>query len=122
MDPTAKWSARHPNRKPHPTRPQSSDGLYLGVYQKKSLKSLSLFFFLVSFFFSSLLCIIQHLTSVSLSGSLPFFRLFLLFLLLLPLTFYCRPFLLPPPFPSLLMSSKAIRIDRLGASGSQMKS
>lgn len=89
MDPTAKWSARHPNRKPHPIQGPSSRlmaCMYLGVYQKKSLKSLSL----SSYFFAP--CIIQHLTSVCVcvSGSLPFFFLsspphfFFLLLLLLP--------------------------------------
>ena len=74
-------------------------GPSLGVYQKRVSRVFLYFFFLLfRFFLSSLLCMIQHLTSVSLSGSLPFFLLFLLFLLLLPLTFYWRPFLLFSPF------------------------
>lgn len=88
------------------------------VYIKKRVSRvfLSLFFRVSVFFSSSLLCIIQHLTSVSLSGSLPFFRLFLLFPSFS--SSFAPHFLLPavssspPPFPSLLMSSKAIRTYR----------
>jgi hypothetical protein len=100
MDPTAKWSARHPNRKPHPTRPQqSSDGLYVSrcISKKESQESLSLS---LSFFTP---CIIQHLTSVCVCVSLD---RFLFSSYLLPHTFffffffffYCRSFFL---FPSL---------------------
>jgi hypothetical protein len=56
MDPTAKWSARHPNRKPHPTRPQqSSDGLYVSrcISKKESQESLSLSLFLCAMYYTT---------------------------------------------------------------------
>jgi phosphoglycerol transferase MdoB-like AlkP superfamily enzyme len=91
MDPTAKWSARHPNRKPHPTRPQqSSDGLYVSrcISKKESQESLSLSLFLCAMYYTTpdfcvcvCVCLDRFLFS---SYLLPHTFFFLLLLLLLP--------------------------------------
>jgi hypothetical protein len=97
MDPTAKWSARHPNRKPHPTRPQqSSDGLYISrcISKKESQESLSISLHHV-LYNTWLLCVCVWIASFFLlifSPTLFFFFFFFFFF------FYCRSFFL---FPSL---------------------